>query len=195
MSARGLSALVVSSMIVGIVSSAAAAQRAQSPAGAESRVSETTTIELRSGNGSIGSQDGRVEWFDGTAWQPAWVIPRNPAWDVISGTRYVFATSDGCCKEFTHIRFRIKFRLPEGFANASISGSVLADNAATVSVNTTSFTIMPDEEIADNYLNPPATFVDSNQADFHAGVNILRFKLHNFAGPGGLDFDASVTFN
>src|SRR6266540_1971238 len=176
MRAGSFFALLVSSAIGVTMSSAAAGSPARSPSGVESGVPVTTTIELLSGNGSIGSQDARVQWFDGVAWQPAWVIQPNPAWDVISGTNYVFSTSDGCCREFTRTRFRIQFRLPASFSDVSVSGYVNADNAAEVAVNGTTFTIMPDEEIAQNYLDPPETFVDSNQADFHAGMNTIIFK-------------------
>ena len=155
----------------------------------------TTTLDLFSGNGAIGRKDAEVQWLDGLDWTRAWIISPNPSYDVLPGTNYVFSNPSGCCPEFTRIRFRIRFVLPADFSNASISGFVHADNAATVILNESHFVIMPDEEIGDNFRDPPASFEDSNPADFHPGVNTLRFVLHNFHGPAGLDFHMQVTYD
>lgn len=131
--------------------------------------------------------------------QAAYVVPRHGFHAMpVAGTSYIAPIADGttarapgyaCCTTAT---FENEFQLPKNAGSATITMSLLADNAARVEVNGVEFGRQPDSLGVANYSEPwsyRATFTP----DQH-GINRLRVTLWDGGGAVALHYHAVVTW-
>jgi hypothetical protein len=83
--------------------------------------------------------------------------------------------------------YTVSFSLPSGATNLALSGSLLADDSVSVSLNGNGLSLS-----GPNGFGSVSTF--STTSGFQTGTtNTLTFTVNNAGGPSGLDFTASVT--
>ncbi len=129
--------------------------------------------------------------------RPANIVAKHSNWaHAIAGSQWVSYSPGGASGSPPTLEttYEITFTLPAGATNAALSVKVLADNRAELSLNGIVF----DEQTGCfGFVGSPSTFPTS--AAFVAGVNTLSFKVANpancRAGPSGLDFVATVTYD
>lgn len=164
--------------------------------GPSQAATESMSLDLRSGQGPIGTLDPATEFSTdgGATYQPAVVISPHPAYSVLPGTGWVSISSSGHGAPGQLVRYRTSFELPAGFGDASIEVSVHADNAAAVYLNGTLIGQQPNAEIFENFQDPAESYSSSDGSLFGVGTNTLEFFLQNFGDPSGLDYLATVDF-
>lgn len=159
--------------------------------------SASQTITITSGSAT------QFSWDGSTAWQPANVLTWGAAWPCDGGTwtdplgssswvDFPGAADCGADRGSDQGFFRNSFTLPDGFTNASITISWLADNAAQAYVNGTLIDGNPVED--NSYWFFVTTAASSAASLFHAGTNQLTLNLEDLGGPAGLDFVATITY-
>ena len=160
------------------------------------------TITLQSGNGVIGGSDSAVrvvaDTNSGTMEpRPANIVAKHSNWaPAIAGSQWVSYSPGGASGSPPTLEttYEITFTLPAGATNAALSVKVLADNRAELSLNGIVF---GEQTGCFGFVGSPSTFPTSTA--FVAGVNTLSFKVANpancGAGPSGLDFVATVTYD
>ena len=166
------------------------------------------TITLHSGNGVIGGTDSAVQVVgdtnpDTTEPRPANIVTGHPNWapaiDASTPTvesqwvSYSPAGASGSPHTLA-TTYETSFTLPAGATNVTLSVEVLADNRAEVSLNGIAFGA---QSGCYGFSGPPTTFTTTT--GFVPGVNTLSFDVANpgncSAGPSGLDFVATVTYD
>ena len=170
----------------------------------------TSTIVLQSGaTGAPGSPDSMHECSldGGKTWQKAYVVPKAPAYDIISNpkTQYISCSPDGSGAANFDTWYRVNFTLPVCFVNASLNVTIHADNYAAIYLNSPSTNLAdpahfvgaqsssPNPPSA-NFQVPPESYVTSNPALFLPRTNTLYFKVHNDDFVTAFDYVATVTF-
>ena len=167
------------------------------------------TITLQSGNGVIGGTDSAVQVVADTNTgttepRPANIVARNSNWapaidasTPIAESQWVSYSPGGANGSPATLQttYETTFTLPAGATNASLTVEVLADNRAELSLNGTVFGAQTG---CFGFSGPPSTFTTTT--GFVSGVNTLSFDVANpaagcGAGPSGLDFVATVTFD
>lgn len=163
-----------------------------------------TCISVISGNGPEGATDPVVQFFNGTTYVNAFIIPPHMDNDgqppdtnyaVIPGTHYVAVTSDGHGTEQADHLFRATFTLPPSFTNPSFNIQVHCDNQATIILNGNNLGSQIFAEDIVNFQDPAETFSTTNPAHFVPGVNVLDITAHNFTDRIALDFKADICFD
>ena len=154
------------------------------------------TIVLKSGNGAIGSQDpiNQCAMGGNGTYQDAYIVDANPAYSLISGTRYISPNPDSTGPSYGVTRYRAIFQLPEGFNNPSMAVQFYGDNVATLFVNGTHVYQQLFADTGLNFQAPATTFTVSNASLFHSGPNALEFEIYNYEGPTALDYEAVIRF-
>lgn len=165
----------------------------------------TKTKTLISGQGAIGARDGANKFsLDGGAtFSPAFIVAPDPAWaGAIAGTIWIsssptLASPPGAVFPTTSVTiiYRTHFNLPATFDAPSLTVDVHADNGVAVFVNNNpvgsqSLACCP----GGNFTGAPSTFVDSTADDFQKGRNVLEFRIDDFGGVTGLDYNAAITY-
>jgi hypothetical protein len=109
----------------------------------------------------------------------------NVSWGSIPNAKWVGPNSEA----FGDFTYQITFCLCRGFQNASLTLSLLADNAASVRLNGNTI-----GSVAGPYgfKNPPQTVSTSTQQFFHPGTNTLQVIVHNDSSVTGLNAAVSV---
>lgn len=160
-----------------------------------------TCITLKSGNGTLGGMDSLVEFSldGGMTFQNAFIIPPlvDPpfSYDLIGGTQYVSVINSLVPAEVGKFDpFRISFVLPAGFNNPTLSVQIHCDNAAEVFLNGNDIGGQIDQEIVQNFQDPPELVTTNNAAFFVVGPNVLTFRVHNFTNEIALDFKADICY-
>ncbi len=167
------------------------------------------TITLQSGNGSIGGTDAAVRVVADTnnttvEPRPADIVARHSNWapaidastPAVESQWVSYSPAGASGSPLTlETTYETTFTLPAGATDAAVSVRVLADNRAEVSLNGTAFGA---QEGCLGFQGSPSTF--STTTGFVPGVNTLSFKVANpaegcGAGPSGLDFVATVTYD
>lgn len=159
-----------------------------------------TTIELKSGNGAVGTidplNDISTNW--GATFQDAIIVAGDPAYDIIPGTQWISISSTGYGgPEFSsNVLFRATFQLPDGFSSPTFSIQVHADNSATVFLNGFKLGEHPFDEmgINESFQDPAEVFATSDPGLFSAGENVLEIRVYNASDPLGVDYIATVSF-
>lgn len=163
-----------------------------------------TCISVISGNGAEGTTDSVVQFFNGTAFQPAFIIPPHVDNDgqppdtnyaVIPGTHYVAVTVDGHGAEQSDFQFKANFTLPASFTNPSFSVQVHCDNQAIIFLNGNNLGGQPFAEDIVNFQDPAEVFTSTNAAHFVPGTNVIQFTVHNFTDRIALDFKADICYD
>lgn len=153
-------------------------------------------VTLKSGNGEEGSLDSQVQFFDGSNFVSAFIVPPfilDPyTYSVIPDTHWVSVAPDRNGGQFAFFTYRTTFTLPASFVNPSLTILVHCDNAASISLNGNLIGAQPDLEIVSNFQDPAESFMTNNPAFFVPGVNVLTFTVHNFTDATGIDFKANV---
>src|ERR1044071_9840854 len=153
----------------------------------------TTCITVISGNGPEGSLDPVVQFFNGSNYEDAFIIPPHVDNDgqppdtnyaVIAGTHYVAVTNDGHGAEQTDHLFRATFTLPPVFTSPTFSIQVHCDNQATRLLNGHNLGSQPFAEDVINFQDPAEVFTSNNAAHFLPGVNTIDLTVHNFTEIG-----------
>lgn len=152
----------------------------------------TITQTLVSGNGVVGGLDAKVQYFDGSTWQPAAIISADPAWSTIPGTQWVNWAAGEAGKAVNTVRYRISFELPAGATAPSLSVELHADNAATLYLNGTHFGMHAQADTPAHYTDPPELF--NATSGFVPGTNVLEIDNRNFVDVAGIDFKAILTY-
>ena len=161
---------------------------------------------ISGGGGTIGGLDLKttVSLDNGVSFQPANIVRRHSAWaSRIARSRWISSspTSDSPPGPYpVTIIFQRQFKLPRKIADPSISVNVQADNGVAVYLNGNLVGAQQCEEgvglcPGENFNGPPDTFVDSNAAHFLKGQNVLEFRVTEFGGGGGLDYQAIINFS
>lgn len=166
------------------------------------------TITLQSGNGVIGGADAAVQVVAdtnaGTAEpRPANIVAKHPNWAPAidastpsTESQWVSYAPGGASGSPSTLAttYETSFTLPAGATNVALSVSVLADNRAEVSLNGIA---LGAQSGCYGFSEPASTFTTTS--GFVPGVNTLSFDVANpancGAGPSGLDFVATVTFD
>ncbi len=160
-------------------------------------------LSVISGNGPEGSTDSVVQFFNGSNFQNAFIIPPHTDNDgqppdtnyaVIPGTHYVAVTVDGHGAEQADHLFRATFMLPASFSNPSFSIQVHCDNQATVFLNGNLIGSQMFAEDIVNFQDPAEVFTTTNPSHFVPGMNVINFTVHNFTDRIALDFRADICF-
>jgi Ca2+-binding RTX toxin-like protein len=156
--------------------------------GATPALAAPVTTTFSSGDGVFGGQDRHTEFsVDDITYVPAFVIANHPAWAKIPGTEYTAGAADWASNApATNTFFRSFFVLPPGVTGASLQVCVHADDASETRLNGT--LILSQVGFSD-----PAECATS--ANLVTGVNTLKFTHTNTGGPGGLNFEAQLTFD
>jgi hypothetical protein len=163
-----------------------------------------TCMSVVSGNGAEGTTDSVVQFFDGTNYQPAFIIPPHVDNDgqppdtnyaVIPGTHYVAVTVDGAGAEQSDFHYRATFTLPALFNNPTLTVQVHCDNQATIFLNGHNLGSQPFAEDIINFQDPAEVFTSNNAAHFVPGSNVIEFTVHNFTDKTALDFKADICFD
>jgi hypothetical protein len=163
-----------------------------------------TCLSVISGNGAEGTTDSVVRFFNGTSFQPAFIIPPHVDNDgqppdtnyaVIPGTHYVAVTVDGHGAEQSDFQFKAAFTLPASFTNPSFSVQVHCDNQATIFLNGNNLGGQPFAEDIVNFQDPAEVFTSTNAAHFLPGANVIEFTVHNFTDRVALDFKADICYD
>lgn len=166
------------------------------------------TITLQSGNGAIGGTDAAVRVVADTNTgttepRPANIVTRHSNWapaiDASTPTaesQWISYSPSGASGSPATLQttYETTFTLPAGATNAALTVKVLADNRAELSLNGTVFGAQTG---CFGFSGPPSTFTTT--IGFVPGVNTLSFNVANpsscGAGPSGLDFVATVTYD
>ena len=167
------------------------------------------TITLQSGNGVIGGTDSAVQVVadtntDTTEPRQANIVAKHPGWapaidasTPAPESQWVSYSPNGANGSPATLQttYETTFTLPAGASNAALTVKVLADNRAELSLNGTVFGA---QSGCFGFSGPPSTFTTAT--GFVPGVNTLSFNVANpaagcGAGPSGLDFVATVTYD
>jgi len=163
-----------------------------------------TCITVISGNGPEGTLDPVVQFFNGTNYEDAFIIPPHVDNDgqppdtnyaVIPGTHYVAVTNDGHGAEQADHLFRATFTLPAVFTNPSFSIQVHCDNQATIILNGNNLGSQIFAEDIINFQDPTEVFTSNNATHFVPGVNVIDITAHNFTDRIALDFKADICYD
>lgn len=168
--------------------------------GTASTCLQAGAIELKSGDGAIGTMDPLVDFSTnwGASFQDSYIIASHSEYQTIAGTHWISVSSDGATGPAfsSNILFRAVFDLPTGYSSPSFTISVHADNSARVFLNGV---LIGEQEwdsmgLDQNFQGAPEVFSTSNGSLFLTGQNVLDIQLYNGLVPLGLDYLATVTF-
>lgn len=163
-----------------------------------------TCISVISGNGPEGSTDPIVQFFNGTEYVDAFIIPPHvdndgqppdTNYSVISGTHYVAPSADGSGAQQADFLFRAAFTMPPTFINPSFTIQVHCDNQATIFLNGHNLGSQIFAEDVVNFQDPAEVFSDNVAAHFVPGENIITINVHNFTDRIALDFKADICYD
>jgi len=126
--------------------------------------------------------------------------------DVLKGSNWVGIDPTGLCSDNAnepppdkYYIYDTEFTLPACAANLSISGSMMADNAAAayLNVNQIGFQSNASGGTSANFTLPGTSFGSKNQSYFQLGTtNVLDFLVQDTSGSDtALDFTATVTYS
>ena len=132
---------------------------------------------------------------------PPWIATGNPAYaPALPGTGYI-APPGGCgsgaAPNGSPHTVSANFTLPSGAMNPSILVQVHADNAVAVRLNGRLLGGQSPAQITTNFQGAPESYTVAGFQPVGAlvgGTNTLQFTLHNYGGPCGLDYLATVAF-
>lgn len=161
----------------------------------------SATIELKTGDGAIGTFDPLVDFSTdwGATFQDSYIIATDPAYDIISGTHWISVSTDGRTgpQYSSNSLFRAVFDLPDGFSSPAFIISLHADNSARVFLNGTLIGEQPWDYLGTNFANwqdEPSIFAADDPALFLVGQNVLDVQLYNGLIPLGIDYAATISF-
>jgi len=124
----------------------------------------------------------------GTVPRPAKTIVPHSAWATIPGTRWISATTSATNGLYC---YQYCFCLDPRFKNATLSLSLLADDAATVWLNGVQIGATPNGWA---FLNPPTQIFVSNQSLFRPCENCIEIRVVNSGGViTGMDVAGTIT--
>lgn len=125
---------------------------------------------------------------NGAVPRPAKVIQPHSAWAVIPGTRWISATTASTNGLYC---YRYCFCLDPRFKNATLTMSLLADDAATVWLNGVQVGATPNGWA---FLNPPTQIFVTNQSLFRPCENCIEIRVVNGGGViTGMDVSGTIT--
>jgi hypothetical protein len=160
-------------------------------------------IDLRSGNGPVGSTDplNQFSTNGGTTWNSAFIVSKEVLWaNRIGNSQWISSDPGRQVPQSGDVWYRVTFTLPAGFSIPSLQGQIHADNAATIYLNSpppspspnNQIGAQPQQPILSNFQGSPEFF--GTTANFVTGTNTLYFRVSNFGGPTGLDYHATVRY-
>ena len=128
-------------------------------------------------------------------WHAAYLVGAHP-WGFVPGTDswincgpnvqypgYGYATD--CLNQ--SIVYRVRFTVPSGFSNPTLSFQIKADNAGTVFLNGT--------QVTSRFMSSGSSGVVSLSATLHTGVNEMLIVVEDVGGLAGFNYRADLSMN